>query len=141
MALITEAFYTARYGSGDTAQIEGLIDDASALVVDYVSSLGFSSATTVDPDTWDETTTPAAIQGIVAQIISRTLFNPLGLTGENLGDHGWQNNPRSSLGVMLAPSEKRAIRRAVGLPVGGTVDLDSYLPLPNEYDDTADELI
>lgn len=135
MALISLEFYETRYGAGDDDQLEAFIDDASALVVDYVTALH------VDASSWDETTTPPGVQSVVAQMVSRTLFNPQGLTGENLGDHGWQNNPRSAVGMMIAPSEKRAIRHACGLPVGGILQLDTDLPLPAEYDDTFDELV
>jgi hypothetical protein len=102
MALITVAFLEARLGySVDATQAAALIDDVSAIVVDYVNDADTT-------DAWDETTTPAAVQAVVAQMVQRGIKNPLARTGENLGDHGWQA-PMGASGLYLAPKERKIL--------------------------------
>lgn len=131
--LITTSFLEARYGDQDDTKTAALITDASALVIDYANTIGVATTTT---DAWGtgsgDTTPPGAVQAVVAQMVFRGLTNPLGHTGENLGDASWQSNPRASLGVYLAPSERKIIRRAVGKSSVGTLQLEGYLPVEPE---------
>ena len=128
MALITEAFYTARYGSGNSAQITAFIADVSAEVVDYVNTLDTDSVDPIDADDWDDITAPAAIQGAVARIVNRAIGNPLGISQEGLGDHQRSFTVGMS-GGMMSPKDKRIIRRAAGASGAQTSQMEGYLPL------------
>jgi len=128
VALITEAFYTARYGSGTSAQIAAFIADVSAEVVDYVNTLDTDSDNPIDADDWDDTTAPAAIQGVVARIVNRAIGNPLGISQEGLGDHQRSFSVGMS-GGMMSPKDKRIIRRAAGASGAQTSQMEGYLPL------------
>lgn len=120
--LITVGQLVASYGDVDETTAAGLITDVSAQVVDYVND----STTT---DSWDSTSTPGAVQAIVKSIVYGVLKNPSGDTGQTLGDHTWNSNPRTRLGILLGREEKRAIRRAVGKSMVGDITQEGYLPV------------
>lgn len=124
--LITVDQLQESYDIESESRAAGVISDVSALVISYAQHVGVASTTT---DTWDETATPDAIQAVVKSIVYGVLDNPAGYTGETLGDHGWQSNPRSRLGVLLGREEKRAIRQAVGKSSFGDVTQEGYLPV------------
>jgi len=130
-ALITEAFYTARYGAGTTAQIEAFITDVSAEVVDYVNTLDTDSVNPIDADAWDDITCPAAIQAAVARIVNRSIGNPLGISQEGLGDHQRSFSMGMS-GGMMSPKDKRIIRRAAGVLGAQNFQMEGYLPIPRD---------
>jgi hypothetical protein len=127
-ALITEAFYTARYGTGNSAQITAFIADVSAEIVDYVNTLDTDSVNPIDADDWDETNAPAAIQAVVARVVNRAIGNPLGISQEGLGDHQRSFSVGMS-GGMMSPKDKRIIRRAAGASGGQNLGMEGYLPL------------
>lgn len=132
-ALITEAFYTARYGAGTTAQIEAFIADASAEVVDYLTTLDTDSVNPIDADEWNTTTNPApaAIQSVIARVVNRAIGNPLGISQEGLGDHQRSFSMGMS-GGMMSPKDKRIIRRAAGALGAQNFQMEGYLPIPRD---------
>lgn len=136
-ALITEAFYTARYGTGTTAQINAFILDASAEVVDYLTTLDTDSVNPIDADEWNTTDNqaPAAIKAVVARVVNRAIGNPFGISQEGLGDHQRSFSVGMS-GGMMSPKDKRIIRRAAGAWGAQTVTLEGYLPVEHVYEDS-----
>lgn len=131
MALITVAFYEARYGSGDATQIAAFIDDVSSEIQDYVATLDTDSDNPINPGDWDETTTPEAIQAAAARITNRAIGNPYGISQEGLGDHQ-RSFSVGAAGGMMSPKDKRIIRRAAGASGVQNAELEGYLPLERE---------
>lgn len=121
-ALITVAQLTARPGFDgvDTDQASAVLDDVSALVV-----------STAELDTpWTAATVPAEVVPVIVSMARRGLFNPRGLTGEQLGDYGWQAQSGGTGGIYATKVEKRIIRKAAGTLGAKSATLDSDLPLP-----------
>lgn len=127
MALLTVSELEARYGTVDATGAQAHIDDVSAEVVDYVTILDSDPDALISPESWDESTVPAAIKGVVARVVNRALFNPIGVTGEQLGDHNRQM-PSAASGGTLGPKDRRIIRKAVRRLGVGTVRLEGDLP-------------
>lgn len=128
MALISVAFLEARIGDQDDAKAQARIDDVSAEVVDYVALFDNDPDEPIGQDTWDETTTPASVQAVVARVVERSLSNPLGVSQEGLGDHNW-SFPSGAAGATLAPKDRRQIRRAIRRLGVVEVTQEGYLPL------------
>lgn len=129
MALLTVAQYETRYGAvSDAAQTQAHIDDVSAEVVDYVTLFDTDSDDPIGQAAWDESTVPQAIKGVVARAVNRAMSNPLGRTGEQLGDHNWQA-PMAASGGTLGPKDRKIIKKAIGRLGVGTVQLEGYLPV------------
>lgn len=118
--LITVAQLEARLResfTGDAlAQVEGLIDDASALVI-HVARTDFATGV------------PGVIVAVVAQMVRRALENPGELTGENIGTYGWQAQQPSPTGgsLYVTRAERRLIREAAGRPAVITIHGDTGL--------------
>ena len=95
------------YSGTELAQVEGLIEDASALVR-HVARTDFA------------TSVPGVIVSVVTQMVRRALANPEELTGENIGGYGWQamgQQSNSSGGaIYVTRAERRLIREAAGRP-------------------------
>src|SRR5690606_40356467 len=122
-ALITVEELLARPGfdGADESQAEAVLDDVSALVVQIAG---------IDPE-WTAETVPAAVVPVIVSMARRGLSNPRGLTGEQLGDYGWQAQGAGGASSLYATRrEERIIRRAAGRSGAGTVNLDNPLPLP-----------
>lgn len=134
MALITESFYTDRYGPGDSTQIAAFIDDVSAEVVDYLNTLDRDADNPIDAGDWDDTTAPAAVQAAVARIVNRAIGNPFGIQQEGLGDHQ-RTFTVGAAGGMMSPKDKRIIRRAAGASAAVNQHLEGYLPLTPDAPD------
>ena len=118
-ALITFEELTARPGFDgvNETEAEAVIDDVSALVIAIA-----------DLDTaWTAETVPAEVIPVIVSMVRRGLSNPLGRTGETLGDYTWQG---SAGGLYATKQERGIIRRAAGMLSAKTVPLDSDLPLP-----------
>ena len=128
MALLTVAELEARYGTVDAVAAAAHIDDVGAEIVDYVTILDTDADNLISPALWTSATVPDAIKGVVARVVNRALRNPLGVTGEQLGDHNMQM-PGAMSGGTLAPKDRRIIRRAVGRLGVSTVGLTGDLPL------------
>lgn len=135
MALISVADLETRLGraldAAETAQAEAFIEDASALVMD-IARTDFVNAETGAVEV------PPAIVPVIVAMVRRALENPLGRTGENLGDYGWQMNVGgvSPATLFSTKREIRTIRRAVGQPRYGTVPLEA--PMPTGYAPTSE---
>lgn len=124
--LITVAQFTDRTGRSlsatQSAQVEALITDASALVVDIVND-----GTTTDA--WDAATAdtvPASIVPVVKDMVLRGLDNPHGFTSETAEGGYSYSGPGGT--VFASRDEVRAIRRAVKRSGASSLDLTSYLP-------------
>jgi hypothetical protein len=137
MALLTVAELETTAGPVDETKAAAHIDYVSAEVVDYVTILDTDSDNPISPDDWDETTVPTAIKSVVARVVERAITNPLGRTGEQLGDHNWQA-PMGASGGTLGPKDRRIIRRAVGRLGVSTVGLTGYLPVEPRLSDQDD---
>lgn len=120
-ALITFEQLVARPGFDgvDQAQAEALIDDASALVADIAA-----------PTVLDAATLPPAIIPVIVSMVRRGLSNPRGLTGEQLGDYGWQAQGAGGTSIYATKQERRLIRKAAGTLGAANATLDSDMPLP-----------
>lgn len=129
MALISVAFLEDRIGTVDETKAQARIDDVSAEVVDYVNMLDVNGS--VNADDWDESTTPASVQAVVARVVERALRNPMGVSQEGLGDHQWTFAMGAS-GATLGPKDRRQIRRAVSLNGVKMVTQEGYIPLEPE---------
>jgi hypothetical protein len=121
-ALITVADLTARPGFDgvDTDQAEAVITDASALVI-QIADLATA---------WTSATVPDVVVPVLVNMVRRGLSNPLGLSGEQLGDYGWQAQGGGAMGIYATRQEKAIIRRAAGTLGAKNATLDSDLPLP-----------
>lgn len=122
-ALITVEQLLTRPGFDgvDEAQAAAVLDDVSALVV-QIADLATA---------WTAETVPAAVVPVIVSMARRGLSNPRGLTGEQLGDYGWQaQGGGGSSSLYATRREERIIRRAAGRLGAKSVDLDSDLPLP-----------
>jgi hypothetical protein len=102
-----EARLKLELSGASLSQAEGLISDASALVR-QVARTDFA------------TSVPATIVSVVGQMVRRALENPGELTGENLGNYGWQAmgqiSAASGSGLYVTRGERRIIREAAGRP-------------------------
>ena len=127
--LITVAQLEARLKesfTGDAlAQVEGLIVDASALVI-HVARTDFATGV------------PGVIVAVVAQMVRRALENPQELTGENLGAYGWQAmgqlSNASGGALYVTRAERRLIREAAERPAVITIYADTGLTDPLSSD-------
>jgi hypothetical protein len=117
VALITYQQLIARPGfdNVDQGQAEAVIEDASALVADIAAPV------VLTPETL-----PPAIVPVIVAMVRRGLFNPLGRSGETLGDYTWQG----SGSLYATKQEKAIIRKAAGTLGAANATLDSDLPLP-----------
>lgn len=125
MGLITVQDLETRLGRTlnltEAAQAEAFIEDASALVQD-IAGTDFM----VD----GVLTVPGSVVPVVVAMVRRATENPLGRTGENLGDYGWQMNAGGNAPATLFATKReiRIIRRAVQKPRYGAVTLEGQLP-------------
>ena len=126
--LITTAQFTARTGrtltATQTTQVEALISDASALVIDIVGDDDIT-------DTWTAVTPatiPGAIVPVIVSMVRRGLDNPNGYTQESIGSYSYTRSESSS-GVFATRDEVRAIRKAISSSGIAALNLDSHLPV------------
>jgi hypothetical protein len=113
------------FTGGALTNVEGLIDDASALVR-QVARTDFA------------TSVPATIVAVVAQMVRRALDNPEELTGENIGTYGWQGQQPSPSGgsIYVTRAERRIIREAAGRPAVIGISMDTGLGDPRSWSET-----
>jgi hypothetical protein len=88
----------------DRARAEADLADASVLIraeagVSYVADDGVTI------------TAPDAVVTVAVRAARRAYLNPEDLTGENVGEYGWQ---RREAGVYLTADEVRIVRKAAG---------------------------
>jgi len=104
---------------------DGVDASMAMALIDAVSSLVQLEAGDVEltPETL-----PPALVPVIVNAVRRGIQNPLGRSGEQLGDYGWQGGGGGDgSGLYLTRTEKRIIRRAVGVVDGGSW-LSSPLP-------------
>jgi hypothetical protein len=70
-----------------------------------------------------------ALIPIIVKAIRRGRENPRGLTGENLGDYGWQSNSGQNPDIGLTRNEKRMIRRIVGKLGVESIRMEGEMPV------------
>lgn len=132
--LITFAELTARPGFANVDQVEAeeLIEDASAHVREVANPVELDPAVGI----------PRAVKSIVVQMVRRGFDNPRGLTGEQLGDYGWQAQSAGPSGTILPTRrETKLIRRAVNKLGVNTLQLQGDLPLRDQVFGFEDELL
>lgn len=119
--LITVAQFTDRTGrtldATQTTQVDALITDASALVVDVVAD----DTTT---DTWTTVTVPAAVVPVVVNMVRRALDNPHGYTAEGVGSYNY--NGGKAEGIFATRQETQALRKAANRSNVSSLNLDSH---------------
>lgn len=137
MSLIDATFVEARLGvtltATQTTQVEAYIDDASAIVLDVG-----------DPE-WTSVDVPAAVKGVVFQMVRRAYKNPEGYRSEQIGEYRYsRSDDVAAGGLTMTRQELRVVRRAAGLANVGTVGVRR----PNDYErqwvtdlQTDDELV
>jgi hypothetical protein len=118
MALLTAAELKKRPGltAVDDDEATAVLDDVSATVRGVVTPL-------LDEVNWPET--PAGVVPVVVAMARRALTNPNGYIGAMAGSMSWQ---ASASDTFATDSEKRAIRRAVGLTSAGVAQMEGWLP-------------
>lgn len=125
MGLITVQDLEARLGRTlnptEATQASTLIDDASFLVMDIAGTDFMVDGVLA---------VPGSVVPVVVAMVRRAMENPLGRTGENLGDFGWQQNAGGVTPATLFPTKReiRIVRRAVQKPRYGAVTLEGQLP-------------
>lgn len=116
--LITVAELEARtaktYAGDELAKVTALIEDASDLVRLIADGADFHDAV-------GDLALPGAIRPVVVAMVRRALEVPAGaaagLTGEQLGAYGWQQNPGGGAAASLFATKRevRIIRKAAGV--------------------------
>lgn len=109
--------------SAELAQLEALIVDASALVVDVIRDATIT-------DSWDASdagSVPAAVLPVITAMIRRGIDNPHGFTSERSFEYQYQG--ASDAGVFATDLEARALRRAAGRSSLGVVELEGHMPV------------
>ena len=127
--LITTAQFEARTGrtltASQTTQVEALISDASALVIDIVNDSDVTDLwTTITP-----ATIPGAIVPVVVSMVRRGVDNPNGYVQSSIDDFSFSYGRSGSSGIFATRDEVRAIRKAVSSSGVNSLNLDSHLPV------------
>lgn len=127
MALVAVDYLRALPGfaAASTETLHALIDQASALVVDYVRPY-LDDAT---PETC-----PEAVQVVVSAMVRRGLSNPRGAMQETLGDYSYTMGSDGGVATLyMTRREQRIVRRAVGRLGAGSIAMTGDLPVqPSE---------
>lgn len=110
-------------GSDELAQLEALITDASALIVDTI----LNDTITADWDAATPSSVPAGVLPVITAMVRRGLDNPHGFTSERSFEYQYQG--ASDAGVFATDREAKALRRAAGRPGLTSRNLDADLPL------------
>lgn len=123
--LITTTQFETRTGRTLTAtqatQVEALITDASALVVDIVGDADIT-------DPWTVVTVPASIVPVVVSMVRRAMDNPNGYSQESIGNYSYSIGSGTTAGLFANKDEVRAIRKAAGSSGIASLNLESDLP-------------
>ena len=135
MALISIDQYQDRVGTtfagAEATRVNALIDDASALVLQIAD---------MDPE-WTDLTVPAVVVPVVVSMVRRSLENPLGLSGEQIGAYQWQASSGNATAIHATLRETKIIRKAAGRLGVGTVQLEGYMPTAGLLVGTTDDLL
>lgn len=131
--LITRSQFTDRTGyslsSAQETQVDALIADASALVIEIAGAPTVTDSWDVDESGND---TPATIIPVVVNMVRRAFDNPHGYTSEQMSDYLYQGGKTS--GIFATAEERRFISRAASR--SGYMQLDSFLAAPAAPHDT-----
>jgi len=122
-ALVTIEFLQARPGFAgvDETELQGVIDDASALVV-------LECSPNLDDTTSDDC--PAAIQAVLVSMCRRGSTNPRGASQETLGDYSYTMGSEGGVPTIYLTNRERRIVRKASVTLGANgLKLDGYLPL------------
>ena len=132
MSFVTLTDFETRYGGSipdaDSARIQALLSDACDIAADIM-------ATTYE----DGATVPGAVISVIVSAVRRAYDNPMGLTGETVGNYTWQGGRSAGAGIYFTTAEKQTLRRAVGKLGVGQASLEGYLgyvPRAEQYVDT-----
>lgn len=116
-----EKRFKTTFSGDDLEQIEALLEDASNLVRACV-------APELDDTEAPLTGNLRALIPIILSMVRRSRENPRGLTGEQLGDYGWQAQGAAT-SVYLTRNEKRLVRKIVGVLGVKELEQEGDLPL------------
>ncbi|MGW3072732.1 hypothetical protein [Kitasatospora sp. NPDC001132] len=115
--LVSFADFEARLPESLTAdertRAELLLQDASDLVREEVGPVEIP-----DP-------TPFTVRQLVMDLASRVLFNPKGITTENIGDYSYSLSRVAINGMALMPSERESLYRCLGIPFMASAPMGS----------------
>jgi hypothetical protein len=130
MSFVSFTEFQVRYENtvpvADEERVAALLDDACALVTDIVGATVTAA--------WDEdgsgTEAPGGVVAAVVAAVRRVYDNPSGLQGETIGDYSWRSASAAGApaGVYFTAAETRQIKRAAGVSVVGTIELEGMLP-------------
>jgi len=117
-----EARLKTTFEGADRTQMEALIEDVSNLV------------RVIAAPELDDVVAPLngnlrALIPIIVKSIRRGKENPRGLTGEQLGDYGWQSQSGQNPDIGLTMNEKRMIRRIVGKLGVLSIRMEGEMPI------------
>lgn len=117
-----EARLKTTFEGADRTQMEALIEDVSNLV-------RVIAAPELDDVVAPLTGNLRALIPIIVKSIRRGKENPRGLTGEQLGDYGWQSQSGQNPDIGLTMNEKRMIRRIVGKLGVLSIRMEGEMPI------------
>lgn len=117
-----EARLKTTFEGADRTQMEALIEDVSNLV-------RVIARPHLDDVVAPLTGTLRALIPIIVKSIYRGKENPRGLTGEQLGDYGWQSQSGQNPDIGLTANEKRMIRLIVGKLGVLSIRMEGELPV------------
>jgi hypothetical protein len=116
------------FAEPELAQMTAALDDLSDEIVAVVAPL-LDDATPA--------TTNGGLKRIITNVLTRWSANPSGLTGENMGDYGWQASSGTTA-ANITEDEWRMVRRILGVPVLGQVNFNVYAPMYREWEEIAE---
>lgn len=117
-----EARLKTTFEGAERTQMEALIEDVSNLV-------RVIAAPELDDIVAPLTGNLRALIPIIVKSIRRGKENPRGLTGEQLGDYGWQSQSGQNPDIGLTMNEKRMIRRIVGKLGVLSIRMEGEMPI------------
>jgi len=104
--------------TADEVRVGALLDDACAQAAD-ITGTAYAAGNEI----------PGTITATVCNAVRRAYENPMGLSGETIGDYGWRGaSAGNDSGVYFSPKEERIMRRAAGKSSVGTLELQVMLP-------------
>lgn len=131
MSFVTLTDFTNRHNAAvaeaDETRLGALLSDACDMAQDIMAS----SYTEGDE-------IPGAIISVIVSAVRRAFENPLGLTGETVGNYTWQGGRSGGAGIYFTLAEKQTLRRAAGKLGVGQVQLEGYLPYVAEAEQYAE---
>ena len=116
-ALATAAEVEVRVGRAFTpeeyARATAIMQDVSAVVRQE------AGRTFVNDE--DELVVPDAVRAVALIVARRAFMNPRGVSSNQIGGYSERVSESETMGIFLAPVEKRMLRAAVGKSTSGTI--------------------